>query len=158
MSTIDGTGIKGCKTSEVSSPEQVRTSFKVYDTERRMGSEGQHFQQSMVQPGMVANPARRGQLNWEKCYFLWCLLTEFLPLSAAASTHNRQPQSGRQSRVYQATQLRTDGVHHRESTGTGPVVLKVIPVTGATFSDFPVDQVLYASLFPHPPLVFSRHV
>ena len=38
-----------------------------------------------------------------------------------------------QSRVYRVTQLRTDDVHFRESTGTGPVVLKVVPVTGAAF-------------------------
>ena len=32
-----------------------------------------------------------------------------------------------QPRVYRATQLRTDGVHCRESAGTGPVNLKVVP-------------------------------
>ena len=36
-----------------------------------------------------------------------------------------------QSRVYRVTQLRTVGIHCRESAGTGPVVLKVVPVTGA---------------------------
>ena len=46
---------------------------------------------------------------------------------------NRHTPSG-QSRVYRVTQLRTDGVHYRESAGTGPVVLKVVPVTGATFA------------------------
>ena len=39
-----------------------------------------------------------------------------------------------QSRVYRVTQLRTDGVHYRESAGTGPVVLKVISGTGAAFA------------------------
>ena len=39
---------------------------------------------------------------------------------------NRPTPSG-QSRVYRATQLRTDGVYCRESTGRGPVVLKVVP-------------------------------
>ena len=51
-----------------------------------------------------------------------------LPISAAASIHlylNRCTPSG-QSRVYRVTQLRTDGVHCRESAGTGPVVLKVV--------------------------------
>ena len=33
----------------------------------------------------------------------------------------------RQSRVYRVTQLRTDGGHCRESAGTGPVNLKVVP-------------------------------
>ena len=32
-------------------------------------------------------------------------------------------------------QLRTDGVHCRESGGTGPINLKVVPVTGAVFAD-----------------------
>ena len=39
---------------------------------------------------------------------------------------NRQTPSG-QSRVYRVTQLRTDGVHCRESAGTRPVNLKVVP-------------------------------
>ena len=39
---------------------------------------------------------------------------------------NRQSPSG-QSRVYQITQLRTDGVHCRESAGTRPAVLRVLP-------------------------------
>ena len=42
----------------------------------------------------------------------------------------RHTPSGR-SRVFRITQLRTDGIHCRESAGTGPVVLKVVPVTGA---------------------------
>ena len=39
---------------------------------------------------------------------------------------NRHTPSG-QSRVYRVTQLRTDGIHCRESAGTGPVNLKVVP-------------------------------
>ena len=39
---------------------------------------------------------------------------------------NRHTPSG-QSRVYRVTQLRSDGVHCRESAGTGPVNLKVVP-------------------------------
>ena len=39
---------------------------------------------------------------------------------------NRHTLSG-QSRVYRVTQLRTDDVHCRESAGTGPVNLKVVP-------------------------------
>ena len=39
---------------------------------------------------------------------------------------NRHTPSG-QSRVYRVTQLRTDGVHRRESVGAGPVSLKVVP-------------------------------
>ena len=39
---------------------------------------------------------------------------------------NHHTPSG-QSQVYRVTQLRTDGVHCRESAGTGPVNLKVVP-------------------------------
>ena len=39
---------------------------------------------------------------------------------------NRHTPSG-QSRVYRVTQLRTDGVHCRESAGTEPVNLQVVP-------------------------------
>ena len=42
--------------------------------------------------------------------------------------------------LYQVMQLRTDGVHCRESPRTGPVVLKVVPVTGTAFSGFTMDQ------------------
>ena len=38
---------------------------------------------------------------------------------------NRNMPSG-QSRVFRVTQSRTDGVHCRESAGTGPVNLKVV--------------------------------
>ena len=46
---------------------------------------------------------------------------------------DRHTPSG-QSRVYQVTQMRTDGVHCLESAVSGPVVLKVVPVTGAIFA------------------------
>ena len=55
-----------------------------------------------------------------------------------------------QSRVYRVTRLRTDGVHCRESAGTGLVVLKVVPVTGAAILQVTMDQFMCASLFPHP--------
>ena len=43
-------------------------------------------------------------------------------------------------------ELRTDGVRCRESAGTGPVVLKVVPVAGAAFLCIDMDQILGASL------------
>ena len=46
---------------------------------------------------------------------------------------NRNTPSG-QSGVYWFTQLRTDGVHCRESAGTGPVNLKVVPITSAALA------------------------
>ena len=53
-----------------------------------------------------------------------------------------------QSRVYRVTQLRTDGVYSRESAGTGPVNLKVVPKRVLTWQVI-MDQVICAS-FPHP--------
>ena len=47
---------------------------------------------------------------------------------------NRHTSSG-QSQVYWVTQLRTDGVHCRESAGTRPpVVLKLVSVTSVAFA------------------------
>ena len=63
-----------------------------------------------------------------------------------------------QSQVYRVTKLRTGGVHYRASVGTGPVILKVVPVMGATFAGLAVDQLMTASRLPHPPLVCSGHV
>ena len=61
-------------------------------------------------------------------------------------------QSSGQSRVYRVTQLRADGVHFRESAGTGPVNLKVVPVTGASLAGH------HAPLFPTPTIGMKWHV
>ena len=54
-----------------------------------------------------------------------------------------------QSRVYWVTQLlRTDGVHSRESAGTGPVVSKVVPNRWCVRSSPWANK--YALLFPTP--------
>ena len=55
---------------------------------------------------------------------------------------------------FSSRQLRTDGVHSRESVSAGPVVFKVVPVTGDAFLGITIGQFLYASLFPHPLLIF----
>ena len=71
------------------------------------------------------------------------LPTGFLPLSEAAFIYllyHSQPPSG-QSRVYQVTQLRTGFVHCRESAGSGPVVLRVVPVAGAALGIIMVFKV-----------------
>ena len=76
-------------------------------------------------------PAHSPYSGW-----MWYLLTGFLPISAAAAIYLFKPLftlSG-QSRVYRVSQLRTNGIHCRESAGTGPVKLKVVPVTGAVFA------------------------
>ena len=46
--------------------------------------------------------------------------------------------------------MRTDCFHCRESTGTEPVVLKVVRVTDAAFSDVTMDQLMCASFFLTP--------
>ena len=60
---------------------------------------------------------------------------------------NRHTPSG-QSRVYRVTQLRTDGVHCRESAGTGPVNLKVVP-NECCLGRSPWTN-YYSPLFPTP--------
>ena len=62
------------------------------------------------------------------------VLTYEIPPEFRGGVHllNRHTPSG-QSRVYRVTQLRTDGVHCRESAGAGPVNLKVVPVKVAAF-------------------------
>ena len=102
---------------------------------------------SKYRPGKVANPAR-GQLNRENKYFA---VRFGSPVPRQPAHLHTQPESGAysrdssrfprrrfkiylnrhapsgQSRVYRVTQLRTDGVHCRESACTGPVNLKVVP-------------------------------
>ena len=84
------------------------------------------------------------------------MLTHGIPTDVRSGIHffylNRHTPLG-QSRVHRVTQLRTNDVHCRESTGTGSVVHKVFPVTGAAFLQVSMDQLMFASFFPHPPLV-----
>ena len=56
-------------------------------------------------------------------------------------------------RPLQSLNNSTDGVHCRESTGTGPVIVEVAPVTSAAFSGITTNQFLCVSLFPHPLLL-----
>ena len=120
----------------------------------------------MDQPGKVANPAR-GQLNRgpRTCLRIWSretgsAVSSRVSLLILHNTHSsrvprRRPfiylrrctPSG-QSRVYRVTELRTDGVHCRESADTGPVILKGVPVTGAALLQVTMDQPMCASLFP----------
>ena len=102
----------------------------------------------MDQSVKVANPPR-GQLNRENIWSretgsavplrvslllsilkLNLVLIYGVPLEFRGGVHlfilyHHMPPG--QSRVYRVTQLRTDGVHCRESVGTGPVNLKVVP-------------------------------
>ena len=88
------------------------------------------------------------------------MLTRRIPPAFRDGIHTyiyiyRQPPSG-QSRIHRVTQqLRTDGVHCRESAGTAPVVLKVVSITGAAFSGFTMTHIFHASLFPRPLYCYS---
>ena len=55
------------------------------------------------------------------------------------------------------TQVHTDSVHCLESVDTGPVVLKVVPVTGAAFAGLTIDHLMCASLShtPHTLLYYT---
>ena len=58
----------------------------------------------------------------------------------------KPPSASGQSRVYRVTQLRTDGVHCRESAGTGPVNLKVVSSERVLPWQVTMDQLIFASL------------
>ena len=58
------------------------------------------------------------------------MLTYGIPTEFGGGVHfffSRHNTPSGQSRVDRVTPLRTDGVHYRESAGTGPVNLKVVP-------------------------------
>ena len=65
--------------------------------------------------------------------------------------YHRHTPSG-QSRVYRITQSRTDGVHCRESAGTGPVNIKVVPYE-CCLGRSPWTAINIRLSFPHPLLV-----
>ena len=77
-----------------------------------------------------AVPSRVGLviLHTQARYFAYLRDSSRFPRQLPFIYLNRHTPSD-QSRVYRVTQLRTDGVHCRESAGTGPVNLNVVPVT-----------------------------
>ena len=95
------------------------------------------------QPAHLHTQAESGAYSRDSCRF---------PRRRPFIYLNRHMPSG-QSRVYRVTHLRTDDVHCRESAGTGPVVLKAVPATGAAILQVTMNQLMCASLFPHPLLV-----
>ena len=83
------------------------------------------YRNSLDQPGIKgANPAC-AQLNMEHKYLSGPVRASQFPRWRPYIHLNRHTPSG-QSRVYRVTQ-RTDGIHCRESAGTRPVNLKVVP-------------------------------
>ena len=57
---------------------------------------------------------------------------------------------GFKSQIYRVKQMRTDGVHCREHTGTGPVFPKAVPGTGAAFSGFTMSRLFVRLSFFTP--------
>ena len=128
---------------------------------------GHHRQQSVVQPTKVVSPAR-GQLKRENCLSpvsvrrlrpassrsfstlgLNLVLTHGISPAFSDGFHLFIPSTaiGSVPSLYQVSHiLRTDGVHCREFASTGPVVLKVVPVTGAAFSGIPVHGPIFVRL------------
>ena len=84
------------------------------------------------------------------------VLTYGIPPEFHAGVHlfigNRHTPSG-QSRVYRVTQLRTDGVHCRESADTGPVNLKVVPNEWSADLAGHHGPINMRLSFPHPLLL-----
>ena len=73
-------------------------------------------------PSLVSLPI---SILWRSLVLTYGILPEFYG-GVHLFIKNRHTLSDR-SRVYQVTQLRTDGVYCGESAGTGPVNLKVVP-------------------------------
>ena len=77
------------------------------------------------------------------------VLTYGIPPEFCGGVHlfiSKRHTSSGQSRVYRVTQLRTDGVRCRESAGTGPLNLKVVPNEWVLPWQVPIDQLICASL------------
>ena len=82
---------------------------------------------------------------------IWCLLTGSLPSSTVMTPIYlfRPPYAIGSVPSYRVTQLRTNGVHCRESAGTGPVNLKVVSSERVLPWQVTMDQLIRAS-FPTP--------
>ena len=143
---------------------------------------GQPFQQSMDQPGIVANPAR-GEMNWENISSLFefapenlvsrdrfgrpvprkprsfsilrlnLVFTHEIPPAFRDGVHLYRHSPSGQSRVYQVTQFLTDGVHCRRVHLHRASSPQGSYSNGCCLNRY---QFLCASLFSHPLLVCSE--
>ena len=128
----------------ISSTEKINISLSPFAPDNLVSRDG------------FGSPVPRPPAHSPYSGLIWCAYSRDssqFPRRCSFSHLNRHTPSG-QSRVYRVTQLRADGVHCRESAGTGPVVLRVVPVTGAAT----MDQLMCASLFPHSLVVWRGHV
>ena len=83
---------------------------------------------NLVSRDGFGSPVRRrpAHLHTQAEYNVYLRYSSRVPRRRPYIYLNRHTPSG-QSQVYRVTQLRTDDVHCRESAGTGPVNLKVVP-------------------------------
>ena len=79
---------------------------------------------SRVSPLILHTQAESSIINHQSS-IINLVLTHGIPPAFRDSVHIYRQTPSSQSRSYRVTQQRTDGVHFRESAGTGPVVLKV---------------------------------
>ena len=92
--------------------------------------------------------------NSIRVMMMMMMITYGIPPESSGGIHlfvlNRHTTSG-QSRLHRVTQLRTDGVHCRESAGAGSVNLKVVPNECCLGRSPWTNQ--YAPLFPTPTII-----
>ena len=105
--------------------------------------------ENLVSRDGFGRPVPRQPAHSPHSICIWCLLTGFLPISAAASINLYHHTPSGQSRVYWVTQLRSDGVYYRESAGSGPVVFKIVPVTGDAWQVTTKQSMCASPLFSH---------
>ena len=80
----------------------------------------------------------------------------FLPIPAAASIYVYRHTPSGQSRLNRVTQLCTNGVHCRESAGTGPVVLKIVRGMGVASSGIIMAIFFYCNVGMLPVTIMGR--
>ena len=90
--------------------------------------------ENLVSRDGFGRPAPRQPVHSPHSSRIWCLIG--IPPDFRGGVHTfTQPYAIVSVSSYRVTQLRTDGVHCRESAGTGPVVpSSVVLDTGATFA------------------------
>ena len=112
--------------------------------------------ENLVSRDGFGRPVPRQPAHSQYSDLIWYLLAKFLPISAAASVYLCHHTPTGQSRVNRVTQLRTDDVHYRESAGTRPVVLKIVPAPDAPFAGYH-GQINVRLSFPNPTIIGMKN-
>ena len=104
--------------------------------------------ESLVSRDGFSRPISRQPVHSPYSGWIWCLLTGFLLISAAAFAYLSKPPYAIGS---VPTFLSGHAIAYQwrslpRAAGPGPIVLKVVPVTGATILQVAMDQLICASL------------